>query len=126
MYISRNRRVFASDEADVSVDAGATDLLFETQDVADLISNVTGEDVEVTVEDDVEDGVTFAVGNDEYTVTPDGDEEILESTRVRRNKRSVRANRRPASRRRPIKSNRRPTAKRNVRASRTRTRRVKK
>lgn len=29
MYISRNRRVFASDEADVSVDAGATDLLLK-------------------------------------------------------------------------------------------------
>ena len=123
MYISRNRRVFASDEADVSVDASATDLLFETQDVADLISNVTGEDVEVTVEDDVEDGVTFAVGEDEYTVTPDGDEEILESTRARK-KKSACASRRTG--RRPIKSNRRPSARRTVRASRTRTRRVKK
>ena len=35
-------------EGDVSVDPEATDLLFEAEDVAQLVAEVTGEDVEVT------------------------------------------------------------------------------
>ena len=81
MYIKK-RRIVADDELDV-MDTGsaevapeATDLLFEAQDVADLVAEVTGEDVEVSV-DDESDEVTFAVGEYEYTVTPDDDVEVL-------------------------------------------------
>lgn len=111
MFI-RRKRIMAEDEidtmggGDVAIDPQATDLLFETEDVAELVSEVTGEDVEVTIDDEA-DTVTFGVGDDEYQVTPDGDEEILESTNLKlRNKRSVKAStRQSARRRRPICSN---------------------
>lgn len=67
----------------VSVDEEATDLLFETDDVAQLVAEVTGMDVEVTPDPET-DAVTFAVGADEFTVTPEGDEEILEARRMPR------------------------------------------
>ena len=93
------------DEGGVSVDESASDLLFEVEDVAELVSEVTGETVEVTAE---EDGVvTFAVGDDEYTVEAEGDEEIVESATRVRGKRSVKASRRlPAKRpaKRPVKA----------------------
>ena len=70
----------------------ATDLLFEAEDVAELVAEVTGQEVEVTVEDD---SVTFTVGEDEYTVEPEGDEEILEASRkVLTGKKAVAASRR--------------------------------
>lgn len=107
MYIKK-RRIVADDELDVmetgsaEVAPEATDLLFEAQDVADLVAEVTGEDVEVSV-DDESDEVTFAVGEDEYTVTPDDDVEVLESTKVRG--------------RRPVKASARRTPARRVSAS---------
>lgn len=65
----------------VEVDPEATELLFEAEDVAELLAEVTGQDVEVTVNDD--DTVDFGVGEDIYTVSAEGDEELLEaSTRV--------------------------------------------
>ena len=86
-------------EAEVEVAPEATDLLFEAEDVAELVAEVTGEEVAVTVD---EEAVTFEVGDDVYTVEPEGDEEILESTRKPlRNKKSVKASkvirRRPAA-----------------------------
>lgn len=71
----------ADDAGDVTVDEEATDLLFETDDVAQLVAEVTGEDVDVTVDDETG-SVAFGVGQDEYTVTPEGDEEILEARRM--------------------------------------------
>ena len=88
--------------ADVNIDEAASELLFEAEDVAELVSEVSGLPVDVTVD---EDEVTFTVGDDTFTVTPEGDEEIVEeSTRMRRSVRSVRAGRalsarRPAARR---------------------------
>lgn len=74
---------------DVQVAPEATDLLFEAEDVAELVAEVTGEPVEVTVEDD---SVTFAVGDSEYTIEAEGDEEILEaSTKIVKDKRKVSA-----------------------------------
>ena len=82
------RRVRANDEviedevieeADVEVAPEASDLLFETDDVAELISEVTGEEVTVTADENV---VTFEIGDDEFVVEAEGDEEILESTKV--------------------------------------------
>ena len=64
-------------EAEVEVAPEATDLLFEAEDVAELIAEVTDQVVEVSV--DGED-VIFSVGEDEYIVTPEGDEELLESS----------------------------------------------
>lgn len=91
--------VAEEDAADVQVAPEATDLLFEAEDVAELIAEVTGQPVEVNVEDDF---VEFAVGDDVYTIEAEGDEEILEaSTKILKNKRTVSAStkRRPASKR---------------------------
>ena len=86
----------ADEGADVYVDDAATELLFEAEDVAELIAEVTGEPVDVTVDDSE---VVFAVGDDEYTVTPEGDEEIVEqSTRIRKSAKSVKASTAPARR----------------------------
>ncbi len=85
-------------EGGVDVAPEASDLLFEAEDVAELVAEVTGEEVAVTVD---EDAVSFEVGDDVFTVEPEGDEEVLESTRIKRNKKSVKASkvlrRRPAA-----------------------------
>lgn len=92
-----------AEEGGVDVAPEATDLLFEAEDVAELVAEVSGEEVAVTVD---EDSVTFEVGDDVYTVEPEGDEEILEATRKPlRGKKSVKASkvikrRRPAAKRR--------------------------
>ena len=86
----------ADEGADVYVDEAATELLFEAEDVAELIAEVTGAPVDVTVDDSE---VVFAVGDDEYTVTPEGDEEIVEqSTRIRKSAESVKASKMPTRR----------------------------
>ena len=87
----------ADGEAEVTVDEEATELLFEAEDVAELVSEVTGLPVDVTVD---EDEVVFAVGDDEYTVTPEGDEEIVEqSTRMRKSAKKVAASKQMPARR---------------------------
>lgn len=74
------RRVVADTEVEVAPEA--TELLFEAEDVAELVAEVTGEDVAVEV---AENGVEFTVGEDIITVEPEGDEELLEAaTSVRR------------------------------------------
>lgn len=108
---NRRSRIMADEELDmeveqtaggVNVDDSATDLLFEAEDVAELVAEVTGEVVEVTADGDE---VTFAVGQgenaEEFTVSADGDEEVLESVRRPfRGKRTVSASRRVGARRR--------------------------
>lgn len=110
MYIQRKRngrRVMASEEAgEVFVEPEVTDLLFETEDVADILAEATGEDVAVTSDPESE-AVTFDVGGEEFEVTPEGDEEILESRNVRG--RRVAASRRPS--RQAVRSSRRTTAR---------------
>ena len=72
-------------EAEVAPEA--TELLFETEDVAQLLAEVTDEDVTVDVDDDT-DEIVFTVADEEYTVAPDGEEELLEaSTRIMGKKR---------------------------------------
>lgn len=126
MYIQRKRngrRIMASEEAgEVFVEPEATDLLFETEDVADILAEATGEDVAVSSDPETE-AVTFDVGGEQYEVTPEGDEEILESRNVRgrrvsasrRAGRAVRASRRPAGH---VAASRRTAARPAVRASR--------
>lgn len=71
----RNRRV----TADTDVQEEALDLLFEAEDVANLVSQVSGEDVDVTVDGDT---VEFDVGDETYTCSAEPSTEIVESTRV--------------------------------------------
>lgn len=114
MYIQK-RKITAADEVDVdtmdTMDTGAevapeaADLLFEAEDVAELVAEVTGQPVEVSAEDDGN-AVTFTVGDDEFTVEAEGDEEILESVRrTFRGKRPVSAStkRQPAKKSRVIR-----------------------
>ena len=84
------RRIRAAEDVDVDVAPEATELLFETNDVADLVAEATGEDVSVETN---EDSVEFTIGDDQViTVEPEGDEEILESsTRLNRRKKAVKA-----------------------------------
>lgn len=67
-------------DEDVNVAPDATDLLFEAEDVAQLVAEVTGQPVDV---EKAEDGnsVEFTVGEDVFTVTAEGDEEVLEAVR---------------------------------------------
>ena len=93
------------EEAEVTVDEEASELLFEAEDVAELVAEVSGLPVDVTVD---EDAVTFTVGDDEFTVTPDGDEEIVEqSTRVRKSAKTVAASKRVARPARKVSASRR-------------------
>lgn len=99
MFIQK-RRIAASE--DVNVATEAVDMLFEAEDVAELVAEVTGEPVEVSVDDDQ---VVFSVADDTFTVTPEGDEvEVMESTRRPRkcNSAKVAASRKPAVRKRPV------------------------
>ena len=84
MFIQKKskRRVMANDAVEVAPEA--TELLFEAEDVAEVVAEATGQDVAVDVTDT---GVEFTVGEGEeaevFTVEPEGDEELLEaSTRV--------------------------------------------
>ncbi len=81
---SRNRRVMA--ETDIADEA--TDLLFEAEDVAELIAEVTGEDVDVATDGDT---VEFSVGEETYTCDAEPSDEVVESaTRIPRMSRSKR------------------------------------
>lgn len=68
------------EDIDVEVSPEATELLFETEDVAQLLAEVTQQPVDVDTADDGE-SVEFTVGEDVYTVESEGDEEVLESVR---------------------------------------------
>lgn len=91
MLIQKNKRVVAEDELNqgaVEVPAEATDLLFEAEDVAQLLAEATGEDVSVEVDDDA---VEFTVGDQVLTAEAEGDEEVVESsTRVVKSRKSAR------------------------------------
>lgn len=59
-----------------------SEILFEAEDVAEIIAEITEEPVDFTVDDETAE-VTFTYGDAEITVTPEGDEEVVEqSTRV--------------------------------------------
>ena len=94
MFISKRRITASEDVAPVEVAPEAAELLFEAEDVAELVAEITEEVVDVAV--DGED-VIFSVGEDEFVVTPDEDIEEVESSR-KVGRRAVRASRRPARR----------------------------
>lgn len=71
------------EDAPIEDEAVQEELLFEAEDVAQLLAEYSGEPVDYTVDDETTE-VTFTVGDEELTVTPEGDEEVVEqSTRVR-------------------------------------------
>ena len=84
------------EEPDVFVEDAASTLLFEAEDVAELVAEITEQDVDVTIDDEA-DSVTFAVGDDEYVITPEGDEEIVESSTKKFRSRRVSASRKVAA-----------------------------
>ena len=91
MFIQNKNRNAVKADTDVATEA--TDLLFEAEDVAQLISEITGEDVTVEVSEDGE-SVDFTVGDEVYTAQAEGDEELVESSsRIATNKRNVSASR---------------------------------
>lgn len=78
-------------KADTNVDSAASDLLFEAEDVAQLVAEITGEDVEVTAD---ENEVTFEVAGESYTCEAEGDEEVVEmSVKARKPMRKLTASR---------------------------------
>lgn len=94
MFIQKKTRPIRANEemmGEVAVAPEATDLLFEAEDVAELVAEVTGQDVEVVAEEDT---VVFTIGEDEFTVEAEGNEEILEARRMNvRGKKPVAASR---------------------------------
>lgn len=88
---NRNRNVMA----DTDVAEEAVDLLFEAPDVAELLADVSGEDVEVTAENE---SVVFDVGGETYTCEAEPNDEVVESsTRILPQKRRI-----AASTRKPV------------------------
>ena len=107
MKISKNPKTAIKAETEVAPEATA--LLFETEDVAELLAEATGEVVSADVSEDG-DTVIFEVGEGEeaeaFEVTAEGDEEVLEASTRTIGKKSVQASRQPARRaaKRPVKA----------------------
>lgn len=93
-------RISADEEIEKQDDV---ELLFEVEDVVDLVSEIVDVPVAVDVDGTT---VTLTVGEDEYVVEPEGTEEFVEACKNRQ----VRAARRPvkASATRPSAQVRRP------------------
>lgn len=88
---NRNTRMIKAGEdelREVEIAPEATELMFEVEDVADLVAEITDQPVQVEADEDT---VEFTVGEDVYTVEAEGDEEILESRRARSG-RTIKAN----------------------------------
>lgn len=98
MFIQKTRgRMGRRVMADTEVAPEAAELLFQAEDVAELVAEVTGEVVEVEA-DDAGEAVTFNIGEESYTVEAEGGEETVEScTRVGRSRRPVSASTRRGS-----------------------------
>lgn len=98
MKLNRKSAIKADEEVlqdtPVEVDPSATDLLFEAEDVAELLAEATQQPVDVEADGDT---VNFTIGEDTFTVEAEGDEEIVESsTKVLRGRAPVRASKAPA------------------------------
>ena len=74
--------------ADTDVAPEASELLFETEDVAQIVSEITGEDVDVTVDGEV---AEFAVGDETYTCEAENIDEVMESSAISARKRKISA-----------------------------------
>lgn len=87
----------------VNVDPEATELVFETEDVAELVAEITGEDVEVVAD---ENEITFTIGDTDYTVQAEGGEEVLEASTSVRRRNAIQASRKAANARKPVAASR--------------------
>lgn len=97
MRFSAKNRTRSRVMAETEVAETAQDLLFEAEDVAELLAEVTGEDVKVEAD---ETEVTFDVAGEKFTCEADeGDEVVESSSRMRRGARKISASRRPMRRR---------------------------
>lgn len=104
MYVQKKkqgRRVVAGEEVEVTPEA--SEILFQADDVADVLAEVTDQNVSADVVDDETGAVEFTIGEDEdaesYVVEPEGDEEIVESaSRIKPRKRVVKASTRSTRR----------------------------
>lgn len=97
MRFSAKNRTRSRVMAETEVAETAQDLLFEAEDVAELLAEVTGEDVKVEAD---ETAVTFDVAGEKFTCEADEADEVVESSsRMRRGARSISASRRPMRRR---------------------------
>lgn len=81
-YTAKPKAIKANSEVEVAPEAA--ELLFETEDVADIIAEATGEVVTAEAEEDI---VTFTIGEGEeaevIVAEAEGTEEVLEaSTKV--------------------------------------------
>ena len=109
MKINRvSSKIVADDEVmvdDTMPEEAASDLLFEADDVAELLSEVTGEEVGVDTDEDT---VIFTVGDDEYTIEAEGDEEELTActkpVKARKDDKEVKSSARARKTSRPVKA----------------------
>ena len=93
MRLNKDRqRKMRNIKADTDIAPEAMDLLFEVEDVAQILAEATGKDVEVAAD---ETEVTFDIDGQSFTVEAEGDEEVVEeSVRAKKNTRTVSASRR--------------------------------
>ncbi len=91
----RTKRVFAETE----VAEEAADLLFEAEDVAQLVAEITGEDVAVEADGT---SVTFDVAGETYTCEADEDIEDVEASRKIRTSKRIAASKTIPARNRKI------------------------
>lgn len=91
MLIRSKKKIVADDEImeqpvdqvadDVDVEPAAAEMLFEAEDVADILAEVTGQPITVEVADDASQCV-IGVGEDEFTIDAEDAEEINEAEPV--------------------------------------------
>lgn len=93
MIIRNKKKIVADDEImeqpvsqvaedDVDVEPAAAEMLFEAEDVADILAEVTGQPITVEVADDASQCV-IGVGDDEFTIDAEDAEEINEAEPVK-------------------------------------------
>ena len=98
MKLIKNRKPMTKRpvKAETDIAPDAADLLFEAEDVAQLVAEITGEDVEVTAD---ENEVTFEVAGEEFTCTAEEDIDEVESSKsIKRSMKRVAASKKPMGR----------------------------
>lgn len=92
MLIRNKKKIVADDEImekpvdqvaddEVAVEPAAAEMLFEAEDVADILAEVTGQPITVEVADDASQCV-IGVGDDEFTIDAEDAEQINEAAPV--------------------------------------------
>ena len=111
MIINKKRRVYAEDEIETVEtpveEECCSDVLFEASDVGELIEEITGEEVEVAVDEDED-------LQEVYDAEPAPVEESTRRPLAGKKNVKASANRRGMARR-PVAASKKPTAARNTR-----------